>query len=190
MALKEISLETRFTTLFHALWYQDFPVDPDDVVSRANWTIHIGVCVKRSADLLGWRAYFEDGKRTDAVIRDGARQSRIAVEWEWIQAHRDDVNEIDKLAEVDQGVLPVFITYSRLDHHDKNMKRIQERWPNDRSLLLFVVRFENAKTRRFTDLETYRVTKQRAVLLHRQPALPWEVESSRWATSAPTSADE
>ena len=175
--------EADFIAFFNALWYQDFPVLPDDSIGRANWTIHIGVCVRRCADLLGWRALFEEGKRTDAVIKDADGAVRIAMEWEWIQAFRESVNEIEKLRDGAHD-LSAFFTYSREDHHEKNMERIQALWTTEKPLVLFVITFTNPKSRHFHKLQTYRVVSGRATLVRQQPALPWEVQGSRWAALA------
>lgn len=39
------------------------------MANPANWTIPIGLVVRQCAPLLGARALFEQGGRTDAVIR-------------------------------------------------------------------------------------------------------------------------
>jgi hypothetical protein len=127
-----------FIVLFNALWYRDFPVTPIrlDINRRALWTTHIASTVKQSADLLGLFTCFETGGKTDAVIEDANGNKWAKIEWEWIQAHADGVNEIDKLALSAEAAEAsaetfIFIGYSRTDETDhavKNLEKIAQRW--------------------------------------------------------------
>src|SRR4030042_5987281 len=73
-----------FATLFQYFWYRDFPMDAKIAIGagRVDWTIHIGVVVRKIADFMGLVTRFEEGGRKDAMLRstDG---DEIAVEWEW-----------------------------------------------------------------------------------------------------------
>lgn len=72
-----------FATLFQYLWLRDFPIDQKATGAfQSDWTIHIGVVVRSIADLMGFVARFESGRRTDAVIRS-THGDEIAIEWEW-----------------------------------------------------------------------------------------------------------
>lgn len=90
-----------FATLFAYLWYRDFPLHPAlrGQGQRADWTTHIGITVRSTADLLGFFTHFESGGRTDAILRDGIGRPVAAIEWEWLAIHRgdSDVNEFEKL---------------------------------------------------------------------------------------------
>ena len=61
-----------FITLFNKLWYRDFPLSENhkSIGSRAEWTTHIGICVRSCADLMGYFTHFEQGNRTDAIIKN------------------------------------------------------------------------------------------------------------------------
>jgi hypothetical protein len=62
-----------FATLFQYCWYNNFPIDKIIATGakRADWTIHIGLVVRRVGDLLGFVTRFEHGGRTDAILRMG-----------------------------------------------------------------------------------------------------------------------
>lgn len=178
-----------FITLFNAFWYRDFPLSESykQRGSRAEWTTHIGSCVKSCADMLGYFTYFESGIRTDAIIRDNLENDIIHAEWEWWQPHFDKVNEIKKLfSEKRHAKFSVFFSYSRQDDgkgmHDKNLKSIQKQWKNSPyPLVVFLITFSVTKKRRnFKELETYLVQNGKIKKVRSQPALPWEVKGSRW----------
>ncbi|MBB2928540.1 hypothetical protein [Paraburkholderia silvatlantica] len=176
-----------FVTLFNAFWYRDFPVAANGKISgsRAEWTTHIGICVRSTADMMGYFTYFEAGNRTDAVIKDARDEPQAIanVEWEWTQPFSPGFNELEKLyerrAEVDFSVL---VTYSRKEHHQQNLERIRAVWDHsEEPLLVFLVCFEFAGHRNFSKLETH--IAQRGVLrkVREQPALPWMAKGTRWS---------
>ncbi len=174
-----------FITLFNAFWYRDFPLSESYKVlgSRAEWTIHIGSCVKSCADMLGYFTYFESGIRADAVIKDNLENDIAHIEWEWWQPHNDKVNEIKKLlSKKDDTKFSVFFSYSREDSHGKNMDSIQKQWgksPNP--LVVFLITFKYEKRSRwFHNLETYIVKNGKTKQIRSQSALPWDKAGTRW----------
>ncbi len=175
-----------FISLFNAFWYRDFPLSEfyKKLGSRAEWTTHIGSCVKSCADLLGLFTYFESGGRTDAIIRDNTEQEIARIEWEWWEASSQKVNEIGKLfAEREKVKFSVFISYSDLEQHNANLASIETQWSNSSApLLVFLVTFnrEGANKRMFQNLETYGVKDKKLKLLRSQPALPWMAQGTRW----------
>ena len=181
-----------FATLFNAFWYKDFPLTQGfkTIGSRADWTIHIGICVRSCADLLGFFTYFESGGRTDAIIRDN-RESEIArIEWEWWEASSGKVNEVQKLSENSDGVkFSVFISYSEDNLLEQNLQRIAEQWQNcPNPLLIFLVVFtKQGKYRMFNTIETYLVENGNHELLRSQPALPWDSKGTRWEAKVQSS---
>src|SRR5689334_8195004 len=99
--IRERPLLTDFATIFAHLWYRDFPLQRPfrEKAQRADWTTHIGITVRSTADLMGLFTHFESGGRTDAVLC-GNKSNLVAVlEWEWAALHRGDtvVTEFDKL---------------------------------------------------------------------------------------------
>jgi hypothetical protein len=174
-----------FITLFNKLWYRDFPLarDHKDTGSRAEWTTHIGISVRACADLMGYFTHFEQGNRTDAVIRDNTGYDVAHIEWEWWQPWQQRCNEIEKLravgAETDFSVL---ISYSRCEHHRKNIAKIRKLWRSRKYPLVFIlITFTYAqKARWFDRMESYHLQNGKLVKIRSQPALPWKVVGSRW----------
>jgi hypothetical protein len=181
-----------FATLFNAFWYKDFPLTPGykTIGSRADWTIHIGICVRSCADLLGYFTYFESGGRTDAILRDNQENDVAHVEWEWWEASSHKVNEIQKLFNHNRkAAFSAFISYSEDHLLDQNLNRIGEQWREcTNPLLVFLVVFnKQGRYRMFNTLETYLVQDGTLRHLRTQPALPWEVNGTRWEAKVPSS---
>jgi hypothetical protein len=90
-----------FATIFSYMWYRDFPLHPTfrEQAQRADWTTHIGISVRSTADLMGLFTHFESGGRTDAILRTNQGNPIAALEWEWNAIHQGDsaVNEFEKL---------------------------------------------------------------------------------------------
>lgn len=177
-----------FVSLFNAFWYRDFPLSENYKIQsgRAEWTIHIGVVVRSCADLLGLFTYFESGIRTDAIVRNNQGNDIAHIEWEWFQPFRIEVNEIKKLyAHRKNTEFSAFVSYSRRDHHKDNLKTIQKQWKNSSNpLLVFLVTFDAKNNRRwFYDLETYLIQNGKMKKIRSQPALPWDVEGTRWQSN-------
>ena len=51
---------------------------------------------------MGYFTHFEQGNRTDAVIKDNSQNDIAHIEWEWHQVFLENVNEIKKLYEIMQ----------------------------------------------------------------------------------------
>jgi hypothetical protein len=175
MPVKRIQRD--FVTLFNCLWYRDFPVTEEhSMANPANWTIHIGLVVRQCATLLGARALFEQGGRTDAVIRF-PEQTLAYVEWEWKRAHTD-INEFEKLLKrADDAVFQTFIGYTRVNELQMALERIHGVWEHaDKPLLVFLVTYEwHGRSRYFKELKTYEFARGRYKHVRSQPALPWLV---------------
>ena len=174
-----------FITLYNNLWYRDFPLSENykDIGSRAEWTTHIGICVRTCADLMGYFTHFEQGNRTDAIIRDNDENDIAHIEWEWYQAFNEKVNEIKKLyVSRKECEFSVFISYSRSDQHTKNMAAIKRQWKKSKEpLIVILVTFDYEKrVRWFNKLETYCFQNGSYKKVRIQPALPWDIKGSRW----------
>jgi hypothetical protein len=145
------------------------------------WTIHIGSVVKQCADFMGFFTAFESG-RTDAAVRKASHQVWARIEWEWREPQHEDVNEIDKLATAaNHDELSVFIGYSRKQHHEENLKRIERTWNKDKALIVFLVTYEFYHGRKFKTLQTLSSEEGRLKLVREQPAFPWQVPDTTWA---------
>lgn len=180
-----------FIPLFNAFWYRNFPLVGQHKTegSRAEWTTHIGICVRACADALGYFTHFEQGNRTDAVVRDNRGRDIAHIEWEWSQPYRDTVNEIDKLYEARKGAeVSIFISYSQHSKHSENIKAIEVGWHRaTEKLIVFLITFERGREegwkdsgRLFDKLETYRMREGRLKKVRTQYALPWHTVGTRW----------
>ena len=173
-----------FTALFNAFWYRDFPISEDHKPfgTRAEWTTHIGICVRSCADLLGYFTYFEAGNRTDAIIKDNTGHDVIHVEWEWLNPRNEKVNEIKKLrSNSSDAELSVLITYSDLEYHEKNLRTILQQWGKaSQPLLVLLVTYQRSGNRLFENLETHHIQNGSIRKLRSQPALPWKNTGTRW----------
>lgn len=176
-------IERDFVTLFNYLWYKDFPVtETDGLANRANWTIHMGLVIRQCANLLGARALFESGGRTDAVLQYTSNDILTFVEWEWKRAHTD-INEIEKLrGKAGQAAFQTFIGYSRVEDVPLALERTLSTWADAESpLIYFLVTYDVVKgSRHFKELVTYEFTKNRYKRIRSQPALPWRVNRKKF----------
>jgi hypothetical protein len=192
---------TDFATIFAHKWYQDFPLHypVKQKAKRADWTTHIGIAVRSTADLMGLFTGFEHGIRTDAVLWDGRHRVVAALEWEWRALHTGRVSEFQKL--IDLCANPKFqglrfaglIVYGRTGGADYTgrtqaiLDGYVEDWPKrSPPLMLAVIYFEgigkeeNRQTRQFTDMKIYELVGGSKKLLREQKAYPWHVDGSRW----------
>lgn len=171
-------VERDFITLFNCLWYRDFPVtEKHDLAGRADWTIHLGLVVRQCATLLGARALFEQGGRTDAVLRYPEGDTLSFVEWEWRRAHTD-INEIDKLLKrSENAIFQTFIGYSRVSEIQVTLEKINTLWQESKKpLIFFLITYQpSGRNRNFSELQTYMFSKGKHKKVRSQPALPWEV---------------
>jgi hypothetical protein len=193
-----------FATIFAHMWYRDFPLQQGvrEKAQRADWTTHIGVAVRSTADLMGLFTHFESGRRTDAVLRDNMGSVVAALEWEWAALHRGDtiVNEFNKLqercgAEDFKGVqFAGLIAYAR-ESSAKGRSDYTERWNavlEDYTvrwhkalppLLLVAVHFQwqgKPIGRQFTTMTIDEIAGGKRDRIREQQAYPWDVCGSRW----------
>jgi hypothetical protein len=190
-----------FATLFQYFWYRDFPLDAIKAVGagRVDWTIHIGVVVRKIADLMGLVTRFEEGGRKDAILRstDG---DEIAVEWEW-NGVLGKANELDKLEchpvwskQKDSERLlkyAVLITYTHPENIQRVYDRVAEKWQEAHWPLLFILidLVENKKSKFSMHKEFQNI--QMSVFsnggnverkeLRSARAFPWEVVGTTWS---------
>lgn len=177
-------IERDFITLFNCLWYQDFPVDADHgLTNRAGWTIHIGVVIRQCAKLLGARAYFEQGGRTDAVLKYPDQTLLSNVEWEWVQSHNDKVNEIEKLLKGhERAAFTTFVSYSTKKNLPDAIEKASKLWATASTpLIFFVVTFESVgRSRHFLEVQTHVFSRGKHKKVRSQPALPWQINRARF----------
>lgn len=181
-----------FATLFQYLWHRDFPIDPEIAIGakRIDWTIHIGVIVRSIADLMGFVTRFERRGRKDAILRS-ADGDEVAIEWEWEGIKG---NELQKLKEhevwskdkgKDKLKYAVLITYVDSSAKQDALNHAVENWGSASwpLLLIFVV---SEKTRQltsgrlFNSVQMHLIAGGKHTLLRDVPAVPWQVENSRW----------
>lgn len=179
-----------FISLYNAFWYRDFPVvnGPIDFAKRADWTTHIATSVRQVAGLMGLFSCFESGGRTDAELQHADRKVWAKLEWEWDEPrdHKPGIGEVEKLASAsDKADVCVFIGYSQKKHLDENLALIQQTWKGvQRPLVVILVTFTlEGVWRYFNELHTYTCDSRGVLLVRQQPALPWEVQNSRWQSS-------
>lgn len=181
-----------FATLFQYFWHRDFPIDERSPgAMRTDWTIHIGVIVRNIADLVGLVARFERGGRKDAVLRS-AHGDEIAIEWEWEGL---DENELKKLrthrvwskVKGDKKSLKyaVLITYATVNEADQVFNRINNSWADAPWPLLLILILSQksaqlASGREFKAIQVGLFNLNKYTILRKAPAVPWQVESSRW----------
>ena len=132
---------------------------------------------------MGARAGFEQGGRTDAVIKFSDGKILSNVEWEWSEAHRDDVGEIEKLlSNHEAAAFSTFISYSAEKNLAATIEKAASLWRQaSRPLIFFVVTFERSSgNREFLELQTY-VFEHGSYRLNRsQPALPCDLFQSEY----------
>lgn len=182
-----------FATLFQYLWYRDFPIDKVAVgAHRADWTIHIGVAVRKVADLLGFVARFETGGKTDAVLRsrDG---DEIASEWEWGGVWGNELEKLKnhKAWRKDKGTIKyaVFVTYTHTPYIGKVYSRVQEKWEGTLyPLLLILIDVDKSKEfstgKEFKNIQMSLFSRGERKELRSAPAFPRNVSGTRWSKEA------
>lgn len=177
-------VERDFICLFNCLWYQDFPVFKGEYINRSNWTIHVGLVMRECAKLMGARTFFEQGGRTDAVLRYPDKQILSYVEWEYIQADRDSVNELDKLLDKNNDCyFSTFISYCQPENVNVVLEKANNIWSEaSKPLIFFLITYkaQPGKKRHFLELRSYFFSKGRCKLIRKQPALPWDIEQRKY----------
>jgi|SRR6266446_3637098 len=177
---------TDFVALFNAYWYRDFPLvrTYKEEAGRAEWTTHIGLCVRACADLMGYFTCFEHD-HTDAVIKDREGKHVANIEWEYAQPFRPGFNEAKKLAKLRKRSHPQFsalVIWTSETRHADNLAIVRSHWgKNDHPLLLFVLTFAfKSNHRRLRQLETHLLMNGQPKRLRFEEALPWKVKGTRW----------
>jgi hypothetical protein len=191
-----------FATIFAHMWYRDFPLQHSvrEKAQRADWTTHIGIAVRSTADLMGLFTCFESGVRTDAVLRDNSKGAVAALEWEWAALHSGKVNEFKKLVTLCgdsrfKGLrFAGLVVYGRkggtnyTERTEKVLDEYEKSWSGQLPPLLLVViyfqgigKHESRQRREFKDMEIFEIVGGSRKLLRQQPACPWDVHGSRWA---------
>jgi hypothetical protein len=190
-----------FATIFAHMWYRDFRLQRSlrEKAQRADWTTHIGIAVRSTADLMGLFTCFESGVRTDAMLRD-TQGVVAALEWEWAALHSGKVTEFKKLLKLCGDAkyqclrFASLVVYGRKGGADYDLRteRVLEQYGEDWAkelppLLLVVIYYRGIgkdaglQRRQFLEMEMYEIAGGRRKLLRQQPALPWDVSGSRWA---------
>ena len=186
-----------FATLFKYFWYRDFPMDKSAIgARRTDWTIHVGLVVRSIGDFMGLATRFERGGRKDAVLRS-LEGDEIAVEWEWqgiwgqnelkkLRAHKVWSPSKDVHKSLRYGVL---ITYTHTPNIDRVYERVRLEWAEACWPLLLVLidleetkKFPSGKDFKNINFSVFDSTGQK--ILGSVPALPWNVESTRWSIQA------
>jgi hypothetical protein len=182
-----------FATLFQYFWYRDFPMDQRSTgARRSDWTIHTGIVVRSIADLMGFMARFESGKRKDAVMRN-TEQDVIALEWEWEEKWGNEIEKLRgrKLWSYDKDSkrllqYAVFITYRPAQKIDEVYKDVLDKWKGASwPLLLILIDIEESEKfytkREFMEIRISKFLDGRYTELRSAPALPWKVPKTRWS---------
>jgi hypothetical protein len=203
---KNKNLVNDFVTIYSQMWYRDFPLQRSfsERAQRADWTTHVGVAVRSTADLMGLFTRFETGGRTDAVLRDNQDRAVALLEWEWTAIHRENehINEFEKLrnnclSESKNGNRVRFAAYlgycrsetcNGEDYFALSASKLTaytKCWvKNLPPLLLILVNFKwkgaTKGGREFTSLTVDRIEGGRKTRLREQPAYPWNVHGSKW----------
>ena len=199
------SLLSDFVTIYSQMWYRDFPLQRSFSrhAQRADWTTHIGVAVRSTADLLGLFTRFESGGRTDAILRDNEDKAVALLEWEWTAIHRENehINEFEKLKnnclkkQFKDIQFAAYIGYFRSEtHKGEDYSALSASKLSDYTkcwamadlppLLLVLVNFEwkgaTKGGRKFTNLTVDKLEGGHKTRLRDQPAYPWDVSGSKW----------
>ena len=142
---------------------------------------------------MGLTARFESGNRKDAVLRSW-QGDEIAVEWEW-----DGVcgNELEKLKTHRVWSPPeakghkrlkyaVFMTYTHTQNIEKVYQHVLREWDGAKwPLLLILIDLEESKKfitgKEFKNMNTSVFQSGGQRTLKVVPAVPWNVESSKWS---------
>jgi len=188
-----------FATLFQYFWYRDFPMDAKMAIGagRVDWTIHIGVVVRKIADFMGFVTRFEEGGRKDAILRS-TEGDEIAVEWEWGGVWGNELEKLESHTVWSKDVYKerplkyaVLITYTHPENIQKVYDRVVEKWKGARWPLLLILidlidnpksiftmhkEFQNIQMSIFSEGEKVGRTQLRSA-----PAFPWEVVGTRWS---------
>jgi len=182
-----------FAVLFQYFWHRDFPMDQKSTgARRSDWTIHTGIVVRQVADLMGFMARYESGKRKDAVMRD-TEQDVIALEWEWEGVWGNEINKLKnhKLWTYDRDdkrllKYAVFLTYTHTFNVDRVYERVLNEWKDARwPLLLILIDVDESKKfysrKEFKNMHMSIFNNNNREGIRSAPAFPWKVPKTRWS---------
>jgi hypothetical protein len=183
-----------FATLFQYFWYRDFPMDQVSTgARRSDWTIHIGIVVRNIADLIGYMARFESGKRKDAVLRN-TEQDVIALEWEWEERLGNELEKLKKhrlwtYDNNEQRKLQYAVLISYAEDVIRFYEDVLSEWGKGEKsswpLLLILIEKEESDTyfsgREFKNLRMAIFEKGKYEELRSAPAISWKVPKTRWS---------
>jgi hypothetical protein len=187
---KDWAIPEDFASLFQYFWHRDFPIGLNAPgAKRIDWTIHIGLVVRNIADLMGLVARFERGGRKDALLRskDG---DEVALEWEWQGIEKSELRKLKSHEAWPKGKgrqlkYAVLVTYVDVDSIQDALNKVQEYWKDAHwPLLLILITAEKTRIltsrRKFRNLRIYLIDNVKTTMLREAPALPWQVNGSRW----------
>jgi len=182
-----------FATLFQYYWYRDFPMNQKSTgARRSDWTIHTGIVIRNIADIMGFMARYESGKRKDAVMRN-AEQDVIALEWEWEGVWGNEIKKLKehKVWRYDKNIerllkYAVFITYTHTCNIGKVYGHVLDKWKDAPwPLLLILIDVEESKKffshKEFINIQMSVFEKGKRRQLRSAPAFPWKVPKTRWS---------
>jgi len=181
-----------FATLFQYFWYRDFPMDAKMAIGarRVDWTIHIGVIVRKIADLMGLVTRFEEGRK-DAMLRS-IEGDEIAVEWEWGGVWGNELEKLESHIVWSKGKdrerllkYAVLVTYTHTPNIQKVYDHVMKEWKGTRwPLLLILIDLIESKKypmgKEFKNIQMSVFDKGERRELRSAPAFPWEVAGTKW----------
>ena len=186
-----------FATLFQYSWHRDFPMDQRAIgARRIDWTIHIGVAVRAIADLMGLYTRFEMGGRKDAVLRS-TEGDEIVIEWEWGGVWGSELEKLKnhKVWSKDKSIerplkYAVLITHTHSPNIEMVYTHVLSKWAGAHwPLLLILIHLEESRKyvmgKEFKNIRMSIFDGNGRRDLRAAPAVPWNVENSRWWEQVP-----
>lgn len=195
---KPIITPHEFSILFKYLWYQDFPVDGrfrnGGLIS--DWTQHVQRTVYKISRLAGLYSMPESNGKFDSIMSDNDKHLVIAGEWEWKEitsgivngSFTSSFNEIKKLHDVAIDAqnsktlnMCFLFCYTTKSCREQALKTIGNNWHSRIPLLvnMLLYRLESGD-RTFETIESHSFNENSTKLLLSYPALPWQLQYSRW----------
>lgn len=185
-----------FATIYSQMWYRDFPLQSswESKAQPADWTTHVAVTVRSTADLMGLFTRFER-RKTDAVLYDNTNAEKALVEWEWQSIHKGPtkINEFVKLRKKCEAAkngctlsFAAFIGYRANKASEVSrafLGDVVSTWVDLPPLLLVLTDVEwdsSIGQRKFGTMTFETIHEGSRSILRTQQACPWEVEGSKW----------